>query len=237
MLKHFVRDLQSIKRQLLKQFGTVEKMISDATQALCEREVVLARQVIDTDEQVNVEDVRIEEECLKILALHQPVATDLRQISAILKINSDIERIADLACNIAERAECVHQYAYFPLPDQINEMARRATEMVGNALDAFVNLDEQLAKQVIKSDSMVDQLNREVIEEIKGLMRQDSTLVDPALHCFSATRHLERIADHAENIAEDVIYLVNGEIVRHNHQEFLQESKESQDASNNNSGD
>lgn len=201
-------------------------MISDATRALCERKVELVIAVIEKDDHVNSEEVHIEEECLKILALHQPVASDLRQVATMLKINSDIERIADLACNIAERAQNVHEYPYFPIPDQLSEMAERSAEMVRMALDSFVGLDGELAKQVIEKDARVDQLNREVIDELKTLMKQDQALVDSALHCFSASRHLERIADHAENIAEDLIYLVNGEIVRHNHGDFLLETSE-----------
>jgi phosphate transport system protein len=202
-------------------FGVVEQMIDKAVRALCEQRVELAHEVIETDNQVNHTEVEIEEDCLKILALHQPVAADLRRVTTVLKINSDLERIADLACNIAERAECMHEHPYFPIPDKLPEMVRQATTMVRFALDAFVDSDCNLAKQVIQLDAAVDDHNLAVINELQNLMAQDSSLVVPALHCFSASRHVERIADHAENIAEDVIYLVDGDIVRHRHGMFF----------------
>ena len=215
MSKHLQNDVDQLHRSLMTLFGTVEQMTDKSVRALCERQVELAREVIESDHQVDQTEVRIEEECLKILALHQPVAADLRRITTMLKINSDLERIADLACNIAERAQCVHEYPYFPIPDQLNDMVRVANQMVRSALDAFVGSDVKLARHVIASDQQVDDFNLRVILELRTLMQQDSDLIEPALHCFSASRHVERIADHAENIAEDVIYLVDGDIVRH----------------------
>jgi phosphate transport system protein len=164
-----------------------------------------------------------EEECLKILALHQPVAADLRRIATVLKINSDLERIADLACNIAERAQNMHEQPYFPIPDQLPEMVSVAKSMVRMALDAFVNSDSSLAKQVTVTDKIVDDHNLAVIEELQSLMASDPKSVVAALHCFSAARHIERIADHAENIAEDIIYMIDGEIIRHRHFDFSNE--------------
>lgn len=215
MSKHLQKDVQLLHRSLMAVFGIVEQMIDQAVRALCEQQVELAHEVIVTDKIVDETEVRIEEDCLKILALHQPVAADLRRITTVLKINSDLERIADLACNIAERAQCMHEHPYFPIPNQLPEMVRQATRMVRMALDSFVDGDADLARQVILCDQAVDDNNLEVIDELRELMKQDSALVTPALHCFSASRHVERIADHAENIAEDVIYLVDGDIVRH----------------------
>ena len=224
MSKHLERDIQHIHSRLMNLFAIVEKMIDNAVRALCEHHVELAAEVISTDLKVNAMEVEIEEECLKILALHQPVATDLRRLTTVFKINDEIERMADLACNIAERAECMHEHPYFPIPEQLPEMVRQATLMVRMALDSFVDSDVELAKKVIQCDQSVDEKNRNVIAELKSLMQQDSSLVDPALHCFSASRHVERIADLAENIAEDVIYLVDGDIVRHQHENFLAEN-------------
>jgi phosphate transport system protein len=221
MSRHLQRDIQEIHKRLMAQFGLVEQMSDKATRALCDRRTELVDEILKSDDQVNQAEVRIEEECLKILALHQPVASDLRRITTVLKINSDLERIADLACNVAERAKSVHLKENFPIPDGLPEMAQRSMSMVKLALDAFVQSDTALAKQVIQMDRRVDELNLAVIMELRGLMHQDSNLVDPALHCFSAARHIERIADHAENIAEDVIYLVDGEIVRHNHNDYF----------------
>jgi phosphate transport system protein len=226
MSKHLQKDVNNLHHSLMSLFGVVEQMIDKAVRALCEQKVELAVEVIQTDPQVNQSEVEIEEECLKILALHQPVAADLRRITTVLKINSDLERIADLACNIAERAQCMHQHPYFPIPDKLPVMVRQATTMVRLALDSFVDSDLGLAKKVIQLDAMVDECNLAVIEELQSLMKQDSNLVEPALHCFSASRHVERIADHAENIAEDVIYLVDGDIIRHRHGRFLQERDE-----------
>lgn len=220
MTKHFNRELEAIQTRLLKLFAIVEHMIHDATRALCHREVDRVEHIVARDKTVNEEEVRIEEECLKTLALHQPVAGDLRQITTIMKINSDLERIADLACNIGERAEGLHQYPYFPIPDQLSEMAVDATDMVRQALNAFVSQDLDLAKQVIFDDQWVDELNRNVIGEIKTVLSSNASWLEPALHCFSASRHLERIGDHAENIAEDVIYMISGEIIRHKHGDF-----------------
>ena len=204
-------------------FAIVEKMIDNAAHALCEKRVELAQEVIANDHQVNTMEVEIEEECLKILALHQPVASDLRRLTTVLKINVELERMADLACNIAERAECLHGHPYCPITDEMPEMVRQATMMVRMTLDAFVNSDAELAKKVIQCDDAVDENNLLIISELKRLIKQASSLAEPALHCFSASRHVERIADLAENIAEDVIYLVDGDIVRHRHGTFISE--------------
>ena len=221
MSRHLQKDVDSIHRRLLALFGVVEQMIDKAVRALCEQKVELAAEVIATDHEVNQAEVEIEEECLKVLALQQPVAFDLRRVASVFKINSDIERIADLACNIAERARCMHKQPYFPIPDELPLMAKQASKMVRMALDSFVEADVDLAKQVIQMDASVDSANLHVIDELQNLMKQDKNLVESALHCFSASRHLERIADHAENIAEDVIYFVDGEIIRHRHEDEI----------------
>ena len=223
MSRHLQIDVDGLHSRLMSVFGIVEQMIDKAVQGLCEQQLQLASEVIATDDQVNQLEVEIEEDCLKILALHQPVAADLRRITTVLKINSDLERIADLACNIAERAQNMHEHPYFPIPDKLPEMSNLAKSMVKMSLDGFVNSDTSLAKQVIVSDRTVDEYNLAVIEELQGLMASDPKLVVSALHCFSAARHIERIADHAENIAEDVIYMIDGEIIRHNHSEYSPE--------------
>ncbi|MEM9410854.1 MAG: phosphate signaling complex protein PhoU [Planctomycetota bacterium] len=217
---YFQRDVQKIHRRMMSVFGIVEKMIDDAATALVERRVDLAEEVLAQDKIINATEVEIEEECLKMLALHQPVAGDLRRLTTVLKINGELERMADLACNICERAISLHQHPLFPIPDQLPIMVQEATLMVRMALDSFVDSDVDLAKNVIECDASVDQHNGEIIEKLTTLMCDDSSIVEPALHCFSASRHVERIADLAENIAEDVIYLVDGAIVRHKHGEF-----------------
>jgi phosphate transport system protein len=162
-----------------------------------------------------MEENHVEEECLKMLALHQPVAVDLRRITAALKINGELERMADLAEDIAERAVQLARPPHIPIPDKLQRMTDLTTSMVRQSLDSFVNLDARLARLVCRLDDEVDRLNQAIIEELIALMQKAPEMVVPGLSLFSATRHLERIADHATNIGEDVIYLVEGEIVRH----------------------
>jgi phosphate transport system protein len=215
MTKHFVRDLENLQRELLLLSGEVEEIVAKANRALCERNAELAREVVDSDRAIDLHEVCIEEECLKVLALHQPVAIDLRRVATVLKVNNDLERIADLAVNIAGRAEVLVDYPEFPIPDRIDRMVELATKMVHHALRALVDMDLRAARRVCAADDAVDDLNRAIILELQRLMQERSETVPAALHCFSAARQLERIADHATNIAEDVIYLVNGEIARH----------------------
>jgi phosphate transport system protein len=150
-----------------------------------------------------------------VLALHQPVAIDLRRIGAILKINTDLERMADLAEDIAERALVLAEPPYIPVPEGLQRMTDLTASMVRQSLDAFVHLDAQLARRVWRLDDQVDRYNDEIIAELIRTMRSAPEMVESGLSLFSAVRHLERIADHATNIAEDVVYLVEGEIVRH----------------------
>ena len=215
MTKHLERDLQHLEHEALALSSVVEEMIRKACRALNERRSDLADEVIASDTNVDNREVDIEEECLKILALHQPVAIDLRRVATVLKINNDLERIADLAVNIAERATFLAHHAEFPISPTLERMADIARSMVAAALDSLVRLDRDAARAVCRQDDEVDELNRQIIDELIRMMREDPDTVTPALHCFSASRHVERIADHATNIAEDVIYLVAGEIARH----------------------
>jgi phosphate transport system protein len=215
MSKHLHRDLDSLQRDILALATSVEEMIYKAIRALQGREIDLAQQVIDGDNQVDQQENHVEEECLKMLALHQPVAVDLRRIAAVLKINTDLERMADLAVDIAERAEVIAHPPHVPIPDDLQRMTDLTTSMVRQSLDAFVNLDSRLARRVIRLDDEVDRCNNDIIAELIEIMQQSKEMVEPGLSLFSAVRHLERIADHATNIAEDVVYLVEGEIVRH----------------------
>jgi len=217
MSKHWQNDMDHIQRQVLSLSITVEEMIENAARSLLEMNVELATGVIETDNIVNTREVRIEEECLKMLALHQPVAVELRRITTVFKVNYHLESIADLAVNIAERAQCLFGHPQFIVPKNIDKMAKISKEMVRGDLNAFVNLDSTAARVVLQLDEEVDALNCEVIVELQDMMREHPNLVVPALHCFSASRHIEQIADLAENMAEDVVYLVEGEIVRHRH--------------------
>ncbi len=215
MTRHLDRDMDRLHRDILSLCTRVEEMIDNAALALCKGRAHLADQVAEDDKHVDQQEVMIEEECLKMLALHHPVAVDLRRIATVVKVNNDLERIADLAVNIAERASGVCEYPDFVIPEGVDAMVASVTRMVRSALDAFVNLETFAARAVIGMDDEVDEMNSLLIARLTEIMQRDSHLVVPSLHCFSAIRHLERIADLATNIAEDSIYLVDGDIVRH----------------------
>jgi phosphate transport system protein len=215
MAKHLHRDLDNLQRDILTLAGLVEGSIQKAIEALQKRDVRLANDVIAGDPQIDNEENHIEEECLKILALHQPVAVDLRRITAAMMINIDLERMGDLAEEIAERVLEMAKLPMFPIPDKLQNMTDLTTMMVRQSLDSFVNLNTPQARSVMRMDDEVDRYNEEIIQEVLSLMKTSPTLIEPGLSLFSATRHLERIADHATNIAEDVVYLAEGEIIRH----------------------
>ena len=217
MSKHLERDLDALESRLLAQASIVEAMIHKASRGLIETRRELLANVIELEQQVDREEVLIEESCLKILALHQPVAVDLRRTATIMKVNNDLERIADLAVNIAERAQSLFLHTGLVVPDAFDRMVQVAVAMVRASIDAFVNLDTETARAVCLRDDEVDDLNRIVIEELHAVMRAEPKLVEAAVHLFSASRYIERMADHATNIAEDVIYLVDGDITRHQH--------------------
>lgn len=215
MAMHLQRDLDSLQRDLLTEAALVEEAVSKAVNALQRRDVELAREVIAGDRRIDQEENRVAEAALKILALHQPVAIDLRRIAAALKINTDLERMADLAEAIAERVLELANLSPIPIPDKLQAMTDLTTTMVRESIDSFVNLDTRQALRVCRMDDAVDEYNRDIIESLVKLMQTAPEKVEPGLSLFSATRHLERIADHATNIAEDVVYLVEGEFVRH----------------------
>jgi phosphate transport system protein len=215
MAIHLQRDLDNLQRDLLALAGLVEAAIHKSILALQQRDARLAREVIAGDTQIDREENHIDEECLKILALHQPVAVDLRRIIAAMKINTDLERMGDLAEEIAERAIHLSRPPLLPIPEKLQRMTDLTTMMVRESLDAFVNLNTVEAQTVMRMDDEVDRFNSEIIAELIQAMRSSPPLVEAGLSMFSAVRHLERIADHATNIAEDVVYLVDGEIIRH----------------------
>jgi phosphate transport system protein len=215
MSKHLERDLENLQRDILALAASVEEAIHKAIRSLQNRDIELANDVIHGDDKIDEEENAIEEECLKMLALHQPVAVDLRRVSACLMINTDLERMGDLAEDIAERAIALSKPPLLPIPEKLQRMTDLTTSMVRQSLDAFVNLDTRLARTVCRLDDEVDRHNKDIIDELIRAMQEKPAMVEPGLSLFSATRHLERIADHATNIAEEVIYLVEGEIVRH----------------------
>jgi phosphate transport system protein len=215
MSKHWERDLDNLQRHLMALAASVEEAIFKGTRALQERNIALAGEVVAGDSVIDQEENYIENECLKMLALHQPVAIDLRRIIAALKINTDLERMADLAVNIAERALSLAEMPRIAVPDKLQRMTDLTTSMVRQSLDAFVMVNAEQARRVIRLDDEVDRYNREIIAELIVTMQQTPEQVPAFMAFFSAVRQLERIADHATNIAEDVVYLIEGEIIRH----------------------
>jgi len=213
--KSLQNQLAEIEQAICEQADRIESMIRSAYRGLCERCLGTADEVLAMEQQINRNEVTIEEHCLTLLALQQPVASDLRRTAAALKINSDLERIADLALNLAERTESLAGHIDIEIPDRLSQMVLFAIEMLHDARLAFLNSDMQLARKVCQSDSELDAMNREVIQHLVGKMESEPDRVSAYLHIFSASRIVERIGDHATNIAEDVEYVVDGEIRRH----------------------
>jgi phosphate transport system protein len=215
MTKHIERQVDQLKERILRVGTLVEEAISKSITALINRDVHLAQRVAASDEQIDRMEVEVEEECLKILALYQPVAADLRFVVAVLKINNDLERMGDLAKNIAKRVAQLANGEPCELPPEIRVMAMQAQEMVKQSLDAVVQGDPALARQVREEDDAVDEYRQQIRRKVlKGIMEHPEN-VENLLRVNSVSKHIERIADMATNIAEDVIYMVEGDIVRH----------------------
>lgn len=215
MQKHFEHEIDKLKHSLFSLCAKVEENVRMAVEAVEKRNSLLAKRVIENDVQIDQMEVDVEEECLKILALHQPVAVDLRFVVGALKINNDLERIGDLAGNIAERALVIADQDKVGIPIDLTGMVKKSQDMLRNSLDAFVNMDVPLAKTVCAADDEVDDLNRDMFELLAERVKESTKDINALLSLLSVSRHIERIADHATNIAEDVIYMVEGEIVRH----------------------
>lgn len=217
MPKHLQRDVERLKKMFLSLSAMVEEQLRRAVISVSERNTDLAETVIETDQSIDRMEIDVEEECLKILALHQPVANDLRYIVAILKINGDLERIGDLAVNIAERTLLLARHERIDVPYDFSGMAAKVQNMLKRCLDGLVNLDPQLCRTVLTDDDEVDNMNREMYDQVEEEILAHTTPdhLDSCINLLSVSRNLERIADHATNIAEDVIYLVEGDIIRH----------------------
>jgi len=219
MERPFDEELKTLKERLLEMATRAEEQIALAIRGLKDREEKLACLVLDREEAINLLDIEIDEMGLRLLALRQPMAADLRFIASAMKISSDVERIGDLAVNIAERTiDLLKSPQLKPLID-IPHMALIAQEMVRDALDAFINGDDKLAREVCKRDDQVDQLNGQVFRELLTYMMQDPGTISRAVDLILVGRHLERIADHATNIGEDVIYMVRGKTIKHHVEE------------------
>jgi phosphate transport system protein len=215
MTKHFERELNGLKKELLELSTAVEESVVKAIQSLKDRDEALAREVIENDDTVDNAEVALEEQCLKILALHQPVAGDLRFIVSALKINNELERVADLAVNIAERSLVIGRQKVIDAPFDFTHMAQKSRSMLTRSIDSLIRMDTVLAHEVCLADDEVDELNRDVYTQVYRLIKEQPENVEILINYISVSRHLERIADYATNIAEDVIYLVEGKIIRH----------------------
>jgi len=216
MSLHLQRDLDALKKEILQLGNLVESAINLAILALVNRETELAEKALVYEEEINNKEVYIEEECLKILALHQPVAVDLRFIVVVLKVNNDLERMGDIAQNIAMRAQFLaSQPPVAVFPEMASELPEMVRSMVRKSLDALVSMDVELADSVVKMDDRVDEINRKMYSEVKDIIERDVRNTEVAISLLSSSRYLERIADLSTNIAEDVIFMVEGKVVRH----------------------
>ncbi len=215
MSQHLQREVENLKKKLLSLGAKVERAVRDATLSIEQRDSDLAVKVIEDDLSIDQMEVEVEEDCLKILALHQPVAIDLRFIVAVLKINNDLERIGDLAVNIAERATFLASRAPVNISFDFVEMAGKAQLMLKKSLDALVNISTETAINVRASDDEIDAMNRDMYLIVQKAMSEKTDQTQELMHLLSVSRHIERMADHACNIAEDVIYMIEGRIVRH----------------------
>ena len=219
MERHFDEELRQLNQEILRMGSLVEEALTKSIKALVDRNLPLAQEVMRSDEAINMLEIEIDELCLRLLALRQPAAADLRFITMALKINNDLERMGDQAVNIAERTvELLKEPLLKPLID-IPRMAQIAQEMTRAGLDAFVNRDAELARGVCRRDDEVDRLNDAVFQELLVFMRRDPQTVGRAVDLILIGRHLERVADHATNLAEDVIYMVQGRTIKHHIEE------------------
>jgi phosphate transport system protein len=215
MQRHFHEELEALKQTLLAMGGLVEDQIRRVMTALLERDGELAQEVIDRDRQVNAYDVEIDEKCVELLALHQPAAGDLRFITTAMKIVTDLERIGDQAVNIAQRALELNQEPQLKPYIDLPRMAELSQRMVKESLDAFVARDTELARRVCAEDAEVDALKEQIFRELLTFMMGDARTIPRAIRLILISRFLERVADHATNIAEMVIYMVDSKMVRH----------------------
>lgn len=220
MTIHFRKELDQLKKKILYLGVTVEDLVRDAVKSLVELDADLAREVIKSDQVIDEKEVEIEEDCLKLLALHNPVAADLRFVISTLKINNDLERVGDLAVNIAERAKFLSKQPRVEPPTDFAEMAQKTLKMIRNSLDSFVDLDVEKSHQVCTDDKEIDDINRGVYKKVYAGIKDNVDHSECLIHYLSVSRHLERVADYATNISEDVIYMVEGRIVRHSPEEF-----------------
>ena len=215
MKRHFEQELESLKTSLIKMGSVVEESIALSIKAVLNRDESLAREIIDGDERVNSLEMEIDNAIIDLLALQQPVAIDLRLILAVQKINNDLERIGDHAVNIAESALSLVRTRTEESLLELPKMAELAQSMLRNALDGFVHLDSKLGRAVLEQDDLIDELNRKTVTEVVNLMKEDRKTIEAGLDLIRISRNLERVADLATNIAEEVIFITHARVVKH----------------------
>jgi phosphate transport system protein len=213
--KHYEQQLRTLKDKLLMMSHQAEKMIADSIRALVERRPSLAEEVVNSDDTLDKFEIEIDNLCYEILALEQPVARDLRFLTTALKIVRDIERIGDIAVNIAERARELIQEPELKRLIDLPVMAETAQRILESSLDAFVNSDAELAEKVIRDDRIIDDMYEQMFRELLTYMMEDTRYISRALKLIFIAKHLERVGDHSSNIAEMVIFLVRGQDIRH----------------------
>lgn len=215
MHRHFDDELKGLKEKILRMGGLAEEQVQGAMRALLERDSDLARKIIENDHRVNAMDVEVDEDCLRLLALQQPTARDLRFITTAMKISTELERISDLAENVCERAIELNEEPQLKPYIDIPRMANWALRMVKEALDAFVSADADQARKVCRDDDFVDDLTHQLFRELLSFMLENPQTITRAIRITFIAKYLERIADHATNVAELVVYMVEGKIIRH----------------------
>jgi len=215
MVQHLEKEIEKLKSSLLQVGTLVEEAVRDSVRSFSEKDLDLAELIIENDEKIDQLEVEVEEDCLKILALHQPVAIDLRYIIAVLKINNDLERIADLAVNIASRTKFLAEKSTITLPGSLFTIAEKVEYMLKMSLDSLLKSDTEKAKSVLVADDEVDDLHSNMYKIAREKIESDPSKIDQWFNVIGISRYLERAADHTTNIAEDVIYLVDGDITRH----------------------
>lgn len=215
MFHYLEEELEQLKTKIIKMGSLVEEQIEFSFRALFEGNIQLAKTVIGRDDEVDKYDIKIDKHCQRIFALTQPVAFDLRLIMSTLMINNDLERMGDIAVNISERVETFVEYSELLKKMRVDEIAKRVQRIVKNSIDCFVNGDAELAKDIIKADIDIDILDGEIFKLLTDEMKSNNELIIPCSHILTLIRNIERLSDHATNIAEDVIFLIDAKIIRH----------------------
>jgi phosphate transport system protein len=213
--RHFQQELDDLKTKLAEMAGLAEEAVREAVDALLERDVDKARIVVDRDEAIDDLEIEIEERSVKLLALQQPMASDLRLVAMAMKVSNDLERVGDHAVNIAETVQWLAEAPLFPVVPEIEEMVRLSTLMLNDSLDAFVRGDTTLAREILKRDDRVDELHENTFRILLTHMMEDPRKISAGMDLLLVSGNLERIADLATNVSEDVIYMVDGRIVKH----------------------